>query len=201
MEDFKVDDYGSFDNAISTTKTFNTSVTEVKTTATASKEVVSGEAFKGPAADGCATAIDGLNNALTESMSNYKTINKFLKGVSENYQVSDEKAKQYILSAGGMSGFSTPIVSSLEIPENLGQRGYTVTGYGDKGVVYRDMSSVHWDQGTNQRKIFEEWEKQGGKYKNGIAVMNVNGQECYLVATSSDQHQIKERTIFPSSSC
>ena len=83
---------------------------------------------------------------------------------------------------------STP--STLEIPENLAQRGYTVTGYGDKGIVYTDLSSKHWASGTNQSKIFDEWEKQGKRYKNGIAVVNVNGKDCYLVATSSEAGKV-----------
>ena len=94
MEDFKVEDYGAFDTAVKTTTTFNTSVTEVKTTAEASGKTVSdGGTFKGPAADACKEAIDGLAKTISGSMDNYKTMNKFLNGVCENYKISDEKAK------------------------------------------------------------------------------------------------------------
>lgn len=194
MEDFGVKDYNDFDTAISTTLKFNDSVEDIKTIAEQSKTTVSdGGVFKGPAAEGCSSAISSLMAATTESMDNFNHMNKYLHEVSDAYQRGDNEAMKHLLLAGNTTGngdFKTNPVSSLKIPDGLGQRGYTVTGYGDKGVVYTDMSSVHWAAGTNQSKVFEEWQKQGGKYKNGIAVMNVNGQDCYLVATSSEAGKV-----------
>ncbi len=191
MENYGVKDYGAFDSAIATTNKFNSSVAVVQESAKeASTKLGGGSIFKGPAADACSQVATSLSSTLDSSMSNYKTMNDFLNGVSTAYKNSDEESLKTLLMAGAGSGFKTEMKSSLKIPDDLAQRGYTVTGYGDKGVVYTDLSSVHWADGTNQRKIFDEWEKQGGKYKNGIAVMNVNGQECYLVATSEEAGKV-----------
>lgn len=188
MEDYKVEDYGAFDTAVSTTNKFNNSVEQVKAVATTSKTTVAdGGSFKGPAAEGCAAALEGLSNTITGSMDNYKTINKFLNGVSENYKISDEKAKQYILSVGGESGFGTSPKSVMAIPEDLKQRGYTVTCYEADGWHLGGSSSpTGIAPGTGQEAVHNKWNEQGSNYTHDIATMDVNGKNCYLVATSEE---------------
>lgn len=41
-----------------------------------------------------------------------------------------------------------------------------------------------WKSGTNQRQIYDLWVSSGAHYTNGIATLNVNGEERYLAATT-----------------
>ncbi len=69
----------------------------------------------------------------------------------------------------------------IKIPSDIKQGPYTVTGYDywiDSG---KEMT---WQEGTNQRKVSDIWKEQGSVFKNGIAVINVDGVDRYLVAVS-----------------
>ena len=191
-EEYGFSDYSIFDNARQTATSFYNATDDVKTVAGQASEIVKDSArFKGPASEACTAYVTALAESLGTSMENYDILKKYLDDVSASYKSGDDKARKDLLSVGPtVAGFRTSPVSSLVIPENISQCGYTVTGYGDKGVVYTNYSSEYWTEGTNQRKLFEEWKKQGGKYKNGIAVMNVNGQDCYLVASSQEMGDV-----------
>ena len=71
---------------------------------------------------------------------------------------------------------------SVDVPANVRQSGYTVTGY-DRWS--KSGQTMVWAKGTNQRQVSEVWKSQGSKFKSGIATVNVNGQDRYLIATSS----------------
>ena len=70
----------------------------------------------------------------------------------------------------------------ITIPSDVKQGGYTVTGYDYWINSGREMT---WAAGTNQRKVSDIWKEQGSVFKNGIAVINVDGQDRYLVAVST----------------
>ncbi len=70
---------------------------------------------------------------------------------------------------------------TVSVPDDLKQSGYTVTGY---DYWINSGSPMSWAQGTNQRKVAEIWKQQGSRFKNGIAVINVNGVDHYLIATA-----------------
>ena len=70
---------------------------------------------------------------------------------------------------------------TVNVPDDLKQAGYTVTGYDywiDSG------NTMVWNSSTNQRKVADIWKQQGSRFKNGIAVINVNGVDHYLIATA-----------------
>ena len=69
----------------------------------------------------------------------------------------------------------------IKIPDNIKQGSYTVTGY---DYWINSGKEMVWSAGTNQRKVAEIWKKQGAVFKNGIAVINVDGVDRYLVAVS-----------------
>ncbi len=78
------------------------------------------------------------------------------------------------------------VVYTLEIPDSVDQAGYTVTCYGPGGWYLgggADPTAVA--SGTNQKLVHEAWLNDGGRYKDGIAVMKVNGVDHYLIATAS----------------
>ena len=74
-------------------------------------------------------------------------------------------------------------ISTLDIPESVRQTSYyTVTGYDywcDTG------DEMIWNAGTNQRAVSDIWKAQGSRFRNGIAVINVDGVDRYLIATAS----------------
>lgn len=54
--------------------------------------------------------------------------------------------------------------------------------YAQYGATY-EKEDINWDQGTTQRKIFEEWKSQGKKTdNNNLAFITMGGGDWYLVA-------------------
>ena len=68
---------------------------------------------------------------------------------------------------------------SVEIPASVRQAGYTVTGY---DYWIESGKKMVWASGTGQRAVSEIWQEQGSRFKDGIAVVTVNGEDRYLVA-------------------
>lgn len=74
-------------------------------------------------------------------------------------------------------------VSELDIPDSVKQSDYyTVTGY---DFWCQSGDEMVWSAGTNQRAVSDLWKAQGSRFKHGIAVINVDGVDRYLVATAS----------------
>lgn len=190
-EEYGFSDYSIFDNARQTATSFYNATDDVKTVAGQASEIVKDSArFKGPASEACTAYVTALAESLGTSMENYDILKKYLDDVSNSYKSGDDKARKDLLSVGPtVAGFRTAPVSSLVIPENISQCGYTVTGYGPGGFTYTDYSTA-LASGSKQEDVYNEWMKQGGKYKDGIAVMNVNGQDCYLVASSQEMGDV-----------
>ena len=79
-----------------------------------------------------------------------------------------------------------PVVFSVEVPDSIKQSAYTVTCYGEGGWYLGGGSTpTAVASGTNQKSVHEAWKADGCRYKDGIAVMNVNGEDHYLIATAS----------------
>ena len=76
-------------------------------------------------------------------------------------------------------------ISSVTIPSNIDQMGYTVTCYGEGGWYLSGGSqATPIARSSNQRVVHDAWLNDGANYKDGIAVMNVDGETRYLVATA-----------------
>ena len=76
---------------------------------------------------------------------------------------------------------------TIEIPSSVSQGGYTVTGY-DYWISSGER--MVWASGTNQEKVAEIWKKQGSRFKNGIAIITVDGEDRYLVAVTTKFGQV-----------
>ena len=76
-------------------------------------------------------------------------------------------------------------LSTVDIPSNIKQTGYTVTCYGKEGWWLSGKNLAKIASGTLQESVHNLWVQNGARYKKGIAVMNVNGEERYLIATTS----------------
>ncbi len=79
--------------------------------------------------------------------------------------------------------------TTIEVPQSFKQLNqHTVTCFGGKGW-YKSCNlndNRTWGKGDGQKAIYNIWVEQGMKYRNGIAVINVDGIERYLVAVTSD---------------
>ncbi len=77
---------------------------------------------------------------------------------------------------------STLMGQEIALPTDLKQSGYTVTGY---DYWINSGKTMEWEDGTNQKKVSDIWKDQGSVFKNGIAVINVDGVDRYLVAVTT----------------
>lgn len=88
-----------------------------------------------------------------------------------------------------------PVQKTITIPTNLKQAGYTVTCYEADGWhkgASRTPTSV--GVGSGQKLVHDAWNSQGSNYKDGgIAVIDDNGTQRYLVATSSEIGNVGDR--------
>ena len=74
---------------------------------------------------------------------------------------------------------------TVAVPDSLQQSGYTVTCYGEGGWYLGGGSTpTAVASGTRQKTVHEAWLADGARYKNGIAVMKINGVDHYLIATA-----------------
>lgn len=85
---------------------------------------------------------------------------------------------------GTLTGLTTTALAgqTIEIPSSVNQGAYTVTGYDywiDSG------KPMTWASGSKQSQVAEIWKKQGSRFKNGIAVINVDGEDRYLIAVTT----------------
>ena len=193
-EEYTVSDYGIFTSAIETTNQLNEKLETSKgDTADCKTRLGDDSIFMGPICDSCLEALDNVTNKITTLTSNFTKIESYLEETSSTYQKADSEATTTIISLDSATGLvgtntvstnNTPI-SSVAIPDNVSQSGYTVTCYGEGGWYLGGGSSpTSIAGGTNQKSVHEAWLADGARYKDGIAVMNVDGVDHYLVATA-----------------
>ena len=190
--EYKFADYGIFSDAVASTTAYNASVDSVNEAIKDGNTKLSDQSiFMGPIQENCVEVFQKINTSFGQTKDNFTSIGNYLTEAAAAYKTGDTEASNVILkidgkevsSSGGLSG--TP-VSTTEIPDDMAQSGYTVTCYGEGGWYLgggADATSVA--SGTKQKDVHNAWLADGARYKDGIAVMNVNGQDCYLVATSS----------------
>ena len=188
-EDYQFADYGIFSDAASLTHAYNQKLADISTDITTGKTKLSDDGvFMGPIKDNCMETFGKIDTQFAETTTNFNSIATYLKEASAAYKNGDTDAKNVVLTISGSSiggGLSGNANSSVVIPDDIAQSGYTVTCYGEGGWYLGGGSTpTAVASGTNQKSVHEKWVADGCRYKNGIAVMNVNGQDCYLIATA-----------------
>ena len=142
--------------------------------------------------EGYITAITNLEDELAAMDSaNLAEINEF-KGKFEDMfgrvtmPVLKTGGDIHALAKTGKYVSNEATVFTLDIPDDVNQAGYTVTCYGPGGWYLGGGSSpTAVASGTNQKLVHNAWLNDGGRYKDGIAVINLNGVDHYLIATAS----------------
>ena len=188
-EDYQFSDYGIFSDAASLTHGFNAKLSEISNDITTGKTKLSGDdVFMGPIKDNAMETFGKIDTQFGETTTNFNSIATYLKEASAAYKAGDTDCKNVILTISGSAvggGLAGTANSSVVIPDDVAQSGYTVTCYGEGGWYLGGGSTpTSVASGTNQKSVHEKWVADGCRYKNGIAVMNVNGQDCYLIATA-----------------
>ena len=191
MADYEVKDYGIFNDAVSTNKSYNEQVNSAETAVNEAKTTLSNSGvLMGPFADECVDKITKINVDMTGIKDSLSTMSNHIIETSSTYKAGDTAAENTISStttsqAGSSTKTNGNIKSSVEVPSSVAQAGYTVTCYGEGGWhLSGKEQATPVAKGTNQESVHNKWVADGARYKNGIAVMNVDGVDHYLVATA-----------------
>ena len=76
-------------------------------------------------------------------------------------------------------------IKTTVIPNDIKQGKYTVTCYESDGWhMGGSKNPTEISKSSQQKKVHNIWNEQGSNYKNGIATLNVNGTDRYLIAVS-----------------
>ena len=194
MKEYDVSDYGIFSNAVGTIKKLNQNIKDSQTTIDDCKSKLNSESvFMGPMCTTCMKGFKGASGKISTMTSNFSTIGNYIVDTSNNYQKGDQTASKILLmdtntvitaKPNSYSVSGNP-KSSVSIPDSIKQAGYTVTCYGEGGWhLGGKAKATRIARGTEQEAVHKAWLKDGARYKSGIAVINVNGQDHYLIATA-----------------
>jgi len=199
MNEFGVD-YKGFDNAISTVKTTQNDLELVKSDYDAAKKILSNDSyFMGDIADSLKIDVyPSFEKSFEAITKNLTTVSEYMGKVRDAYRLADKDSEDIMTSVGKISLINEdglPISSlfggrdlgySTSIPAEIWQSGYVVTCYEEDGWhIGASYDPTAITPGSSQEAVHDAWVKGGAKYKDGIAVLNVDGTDCYLVATSS----------------
>lgn len=97
MNDYNVSDYGIFSDAISTTTSLNTNVSNCQTAAKNCATILGNQGvFMGPIAEKCAQFLTNLNTELDTVQSNMNQLSNYLVQTSSTYQSADANASSTV---------------------------------------------------------------------------------------------------------
>ena len=71
---------------------------------------------------------------------------------------------------------------TIEIPSSVKQAGYTSRGY---DFIINTGAAMSWPSGSDEERVANAWKKQGSKFKNGIAIINVQGKDRYVISLTT----------------
>lgn len=93
MSEYKVSDYGIFEDAINTTDKINTDMSSGKEGIIGLQKIISDESvFNGPIANNCNEEISSVLSKMDGASEDFKSISSYLREVSANYQEGDKAA-------------------------------------------------------------------------------------------------------------
>ena len=80
------------------------------------------------------------------------------------------------LGVNGMTG------EMFNLPDSVAQGEYGIAAYDYK---IPSGEAVTWPEGSKEKEVNDIWKEQGSAYKKGIAIINVKGEDRYLVNVST----------------
>ena len=75
----------------------------------------------------------------------------------------------------------------VSVPDDIIQTGYACAGY---DYNLQSGAQVTFEDNTSEKIVQQVWQEQNARFKNGMAVINVNGMDRYLIATTSQYGKI-----------
>ena len=104
MEDYKVSDYGIFNDAISTTKSFTDILNSIQEKMNDCKSKLNNESvFMGPICDSCVQGFGTVDGEITSLVGNFGTISSYLNDTATAYINGDTEAMNKVLALSGNS--------------------------------------------------------------------------------------------------
>ena len=198
MSDYKVSQYGIFSDAVNTTNTVNTHVSDATTTITTNQTKLNDQSiFMGPAQEESSSAVANSTSRLGILAEAYNAISSYLVETSGTYKTGDAKAQKIISfqngkiveGVSGNSGVQTGKANQDSIYNYLAQKGFNdaaisgilaniqhesgfdPTALGDGGTSY---GICQWHLGR--------WDRlKSYCAENNLDVNSVEGQAAYLV--------------------
>ena len=128
MEDYKVSDYGIFNNAINSTTNYSNKITSIQEALANSKNQLNSESvFMGPICDSCVKGFGTVDGKISTQVDNFGTISSYLNDTSTAYKNGDTAAMDKVLSiSGGVVG--------------VGANSNVNTGGGTKDDIYNMLA-------------------------------------------------------------
>ncbi len=143
MNDYKVSDYGIFNDAVGTAKKLNESLDTSKTEIDDCKNKLNSESvFMGPACDEALKGLDNCCSKIELLYDNFNTISGYLVDTANNYKSGDKEAKVNILSINSDGKLEVSSSSSASGVANF-------SGSNNEEKMYNYLSS----QGFNDAAI------------------------------------------------
>ena len=120
MSDYKVSDYGIFQDAIGTTNKLNEKISSTKSATKDVKNIIDNDTiFMGPMADSCIEGIENLTISMQNRRTDFNAMTSYLVETSNNYQVGDQEASDTVSLKEPYSVLGSSIQETQPIP--LGQ--------------------------------------------------------------------------------
>lgn len=169
MNDYSVSDYGIFSDAISTTSSLNTSVSNCQTAAKDSAAIVGNEGvFMGPMAEKCVQFLNNLNSELDTIQTNFNQISSYLKETSATYQSADANASSTVQlrldSVGSQS--SSPNLTGANNAEQIWNY-LKSQGFSDAGIA-GIMGNLQQESGLRADNVQNHMGYEDAEYVAGI---------------------------------
>ena len=102
MEEYKVSDYGIFNNAINSTSTFTNKITSIQEAMDNSKNQLNNESvFMGPICESCIKGFSTVDGEISTLLSHLGTISNYLNETATAYKNGDSSAMNKVLSSDG----------------------------------------------------------------------------------------------------
>ncbi len=76
---------------------------------------------------------------------------------------------------------------TFTLPSTVQQGNYGIAGY---DYNLNTGEAIAYADGTKEKEVYDKWKEQGSAYKKGIAIINVNGEDRYLVNVSSKYGEV-----------
>ena len=184
MSDHYNVNYSGLESGSTTASNYDKKISDAEDAIKAAKTILNNQSiFMGPVQEKCIEEIDNSSSDIEAMKGLANGAASFLTRSLQNYKDGDQKASSAVISSASkkLSGGG----NRIDIPTSVKQAGYTVTCYGEGGWYLGGGSTpTAVASGTNQKLVHNAWLADGARYKNGIAVMNVDGTDHYLIATA-----------------